>query len=35
MKHIIETTLEAQIEEALREMEARGESLPEVRYGGK
>lgn len=28
-----ETTMEALIEEALAEMEARGETLPDTRYG--
>ena len=31
----IETTMEQMIEEALAEMEAKGEKLPEVRYGEK
>lgn len=30
-----ETTMEALIEEALKEMERKGEKLPEVRYGEK
>lgn len=29
----IETSMEALIEEALAEMEAKGEKLPEIRYG--
>jgi len=33
MKDYIETTMEALIEEALREMEEKGEKLPEIRYG--
>jgi len=31
----IETTMEWMIEEALAEMEAKGEKLPEIRYGEK
>ena len=31
----IETSMEAMIEAALAEMEAKGEKLPEVRYGEK
>lgn len=31
----IETTMEQMIEEALAEMEAKGEKLPEIRYGEK
>ena len=29
----IENSMEAMIEEALAEMEAKGEKLPEIRYG--
>ena len=29
----IETTMEALVEEALAELEANGETLPEIRYG--
>lgn len=29
----LENTMEALIEEALREMEEKGEKLPEIRYG--
>ena len=31
----IETSMEAMIEAALAEMEAKGEKLPEIRYGEK
>ena len=31
----IETTMEALIEKALEELEAKGEKLPEIRYGEK
>lgn len=31
----IETTMEQMIEEALAELEAKGEKLPEIRYGEK
>ena len=31
----IETTMEAMVEAALAEMEAKGEKLPEIRYGEK
>lgn len=31
----IENTMEAMIEEALAAMEAKGEKLPEIRYGEK
>ena len=34
-KDYIETTMEQMIEEALAEMEAKGEKLPEIRYGEK
>lgn len=30
----IETTMEALVEEALAELERKGEKLPEIRYGG-
>ena len=33
MTNYIENTMEALIEEALADLEARGESLPEIRYG--
>lgn len=32
MKKYIENTMEAMIERALAELEARGEKLPEIRY---
>ena len=31
----IETSMEARIEEALAELEAKGETLPEIRYDGE
>ena len=31
----IETSMEALIEEALAELEAKGETLPEIRYDGE
>ncbi len=34
-KNGIETTMEWMVEEALAAMEAKGEKLPEIRYGEK
>ena len=33
MTNYTETTMEQMIEEALAELEAKGETLPEIRYG--
>ena len=34
-KEYLETTIDAMIEDALAELEASGEVLPEIRYGEK